>query len=124
MAALGAGKKPPVRVTINGHSYRSTVATVDGQPMVGLSRTTRSRRRQRWRRSNRGIELDTAAREVEVPPELVDAWLAIRCQGLLRVAVQLEQELAHTPDRWRQDRRNAPAQADKSMHMLREGKKP
>ena len=27
---LGAGKRPPVRVTINGYTYRSTVATVDG----------------------------------------------------------------------------------------------
>ena len=30
IAALGAGRKPPVRLTVNGYSYRSTVATVDG----------------------------------------------------------------------------------------------
>jgi hypothetical protein len=26
VAALGAGKRPPVRVTINGYMYRNTVA--------------------------------------------------------------------------------------------------
>ena len=30
VAALGAGKKPPVRVTIGEHTYRSTVATMNG----------------------------------------------------------------------------------------------
>jgi len=30
IAALGAGKMPPVRLTVNGYTYRSTVATVDG----------------------------------------------------------------------------------------------
>ncbi len=28
---LGSGKRPPVRVTINGHSYRSTVAPMGGE---------------------------------------------------------------------------------------------
>ncbi|TME68630.1 MAG: DUF1905 domain-containing protein, partial [Chloroflexi bacterium] len=42
MTGLGAGRKPPVRVTINGHSYRSTVATVDGRPMVGISAENRA----------------------------------------------------------------------------------
>lgn len=37
IAALGAGKKPPVTVTVNGYRYRSTVATVDGRFMVSLS---------------------------------------------------------------------------------------
>src|SRR2546427_10363063 len=42
MTGLGAGRKPPGRVTINGHSYRSTVATVDGRPMVGISAANRA----------------------------------------------------------------------------------
>ncbi len=29
--ALGAGKRPPVRVTINGHTYRNTVAVYAGR---------------------------------------------------------------------------------------------
>jgi hypothetical protein len=29
--ALGSGKKPPVRVTINGFTYRSSVAVMGGR---------------------------------------------------------------------------------------------
>jgi hypothetical protein len=29
--ALGAGKKPPVRVTVGGHTYRSTIASMGGR---------------------------------------------------------------------------------------------
>jgi len=29
--SLGSSRRPPVRVTINGHTYRSTVAVMGGQ---------------------------------------------------------------------------------------------
>ena len=38
---LGAGKRPPVRVTIKGHMYRSTVASMGGRFMVGVSAENR-----------------------------------------------------------------------------------
>ncbi len=34
---LGAGKKPPVVVTINGYSYRNSVAVLGGVYLVGVS---------------------------------------------------------------------------------------
>ena len=34
---LGAGKRPAVKVTINGYTYRSTVAVMGGRYMVGVS---------------------------------------------------------------------------------------
>src|SRR5260370_8296020 len=34
---LGSGKRPPVRVTINGHSYRSTVAPMGGEFLLPVS---------------------------------------------------------------------------------------
>ena len=37
VAALGTSKKPAVQVSLNGYTYRSTVATVDGRYMVGVS---------------------------------------------------------------------------------------
>ena len=72
--ALGAGRRPPVRLTVNGYVYRSTVATVDGEFMVGFSADHRAA-------SGLGggdaieveIKLDTAKREVEVPAELAAA---------------------------------------------------
>ena len=74
MAALAAGKKPPVRVTINGHTYRSTVATIDGQPMVGVSAENRALAGvSGGDEVEVDIELDTAPRVVEVPAELAAA---------------------------------------------------
>lgn len=29
--SLGSGKRPPVRVTINGHTYRSSIAVMGGE---------------------------------------------------------------------------------------------
>lgn len=74
MESLAAGKKPAVRVTVNGYSYRSTVATVDGSPMVGFSSQHREA-------SGLGggddveveIELDTEPREVDVPADFAAA---------------------------------------------------
>ncbi|MGH2562091.1 MAG: DUF1905 domain-containing protein, partial [Thermomicrobiales bacterium] len=37
VAALGSSKRPPVRVTINGYTYRSTVAVLGGVFMLGVS---------------------------------------------------------------------------------------
>ena len=35
--ALGAGKKPPVKVTINGYTYRSSVAVMGGKFLCGVA---------------------------------------------------------------------------------------
>ena len=74
MAALGAGKKPPVTLSVNGYAYRSTVATIDGNSMVGFS----AAHRQASGLSGGDeveveIELDTAPREVTVPADFAAA---------------------------------------------------
>ncbi len=126
LAALGAGKKPPVRVTVNGHSYRSTVATVDGQPMVGLSAENRAAA------GVAGgdhvlvdIELDSAPREVEVPPELAAALAADP------VAKAFFDSLSNSNKSWHtlqiagaKTEETRQRRLDKSLQMLREGKKP
>ena len=74
MAALDAGKKPPVTITINGFSYRSTVATVDGHPMVGVSAENRAGAGVKGGDEVEvEIALDTAPRTVAVPPALAAA---------------------------------------------------
>jgi hypothetical protein len=35
--ALGSGRRPAVKVTINGYTYRSSVAVLGGRYMVGVS---------------------------------------------------------------------------------------
>jgi hypothetical protein len=39
--ALAAGKRPPVIITINGHSWRSRVAIMRGRLLLGLSKANR-----------------------------------------------------------------------------------
>jgi Bacteriocin-protection, YdeI or OmpD-Associated/Domain of unknown function (DUF1905) len=74
MDALGAGRKPPVRVTIDTYTYRSTVATVDGNPMVGLSAENRAAAGVAGGDEVEvDIVLDTEKREVAVPDELAAA---------------------------------------------------
>ncbi len=65
---LGPGKRPPVRVTINGHTYRSTVAVMGGQFMVGVSAENRAAAGvAAGDEVDVDIELDTEPRQVEVP---------------------------------------------------------
>ena len=35
--SFGAGRRPPVTVTINGYTYRNTVAVMGGKYMIGIS---------------------------------------------------------------------------------------
>ncbi|WP_157000666.1 YdeI/OmpD-associated family protein [Agromyces laixinhei] len=72
--ALGAGKKPPVVVIVNGYEYRSTVAVMGGRFMISFSSDKRAAS------GIRGgdpivvdLDLDTAPRTVEVPADLAAA---------------------------------------------------
>ena len=72
--ALGQGKRPPVTVTINGFTYRSTVAVMGGAYMVGVSAENRAGAGVKGGDEvDVDMELDTAPREVAVPPELAAA---------------------------------------------------
>jgi hypothetical protein len=70
IAALGAGKKPPVTMKVNGYAYRSTVATVDGRFMVGFSADHRAASGLKGGDEVEvEIELDTQPRTVEIPAD-------------------------------------------------------
>ena len=69
--ALGAGKRPPVRVTLNGYTYRNTVAVMGGTSMISVSSEHRAASGLKGGDIvDVDLELDTAPREVSVPPEL------------------------------------------------------
>jgi hypothetical protein len=77
VAALGAGKRPPVRVTLNGYTYRNTVAVMGGKYMIGVSNEHRSASGLAGGDVvDVELELDTAPREVSVPPDLEAALAA------------------------------------------------
>jgi hypothetical protein len=74
---LGAGKRPPVVVNVNGYEYRSTIAPMGGRFLVPFSKE---------RRDESGIAggdaidvelvVDTAPRVVELPDDLEAALAA------------------------------------------------
>jgi hypothetical protein len=69
--ALGAGKKPPVTLKVNGYAYRSTVATIDGKFMVGFSADHRAASGIKGGDEiDVDVELDTQPRTVDVPADL------------------------------------------------------
>jgi uncharacterized protein YdeI (YjbR/CyaY-like superfamily) len=72
--AFGAGKRPPVRVTINGFTYRNTVAVMGGEYMIGVSAENRAGAGVAGGEEvDVDIELDTAPREVMVPADFAAA---------------------------------------------------
>jgi hypothetical protein len=72
--ALGSGKRPPVTITVNGYTYRSTVAAMGGRYMVSLSAENRAAAGVAGGDEvDVGIALDTAPREVVVPPDFAAA---------------------------------------------------
>jgi hypothetical protein len=67
---FGSGKRPAVKVTINGYTYRNTVAVMGGVYMVGVSAEHRAGAGVAGGDEvDVDIELDTAPREVTVPPD-------------------------------------------------------
>ena len=74
VAALGSTKRPPVRVTINGYTYRSTVAPMGGVFMLPLAAEHRTAAGlAAGDEVDVDLELDTAPREVHVPPDFAAA---------------------------------------------------
>ena len=70
MTALGPSKRPPVRVTLNGYTYRTTVAMMGGQPLFGVSADVRAKAGVAGGDEvDVTIELDAEPREVAVPAD-------------------------------------------------------
>jgi hypothetical protein len=71
IAALGPSKRPPVQVTVNGYTYRTTLAVMKGTFMFGVSADVRkSAGVAGGDEVDVEIELDTGPREVSVPADL------------------------------------------------------
>ncbi|MEU4287397.1 YdeI/OmpD-associated family protein [Kribbella sp. NPDC026596] len=122
--ALGGGAHPKVSVTVNGYTFRTSIARMGGRFMLGFSAE---------RRTEAGVtpgevldvevELDTAPRELDVPKELTAALAADA------KAKEFWDTLSYSKQQWHvlqvttaktdatRDRR-----IEKSVGMLREGK--
>lgn len=74
VAKLGSSKRPQVRVTLNGYTYRSTVASMGGEYMLPVSAQVRDGAGvAAGDEVEVDIELDSEPREVSLPPDFVAA---------------------------------------------------
>jgi len=74
VASLGPSKRPAVRVTIKGYTYRSSVASMGGEYMLPVSAEVReSAGVAAGDEVDVDLELDTEPREVTLPPDFTDA---------------------------------------------------
>ena len=74
VAALGSSKRPPVRATINGFTYRTSVASMGGKFMLGVPPEFRDGAGVAAGDTvDIDLELDTEPREVAIPADFAAA---------------------------------------------------
>jgi hypothetical protein len=121
---LGGGGHPKVSVTVNGYTFRTSIARMGGRYLLGVSVE---------RRTAAGVsagdvlevdvELDTAPREVDVPEELAAALAADAA------ASEFWQTLSYSKQQWHvvqvtsaKTDETRLRRIEKSIGMLREGR--
>lgn len=71
---LNSGKKPAVKATINGYTYRNSIASMGGKFMLSVSAEVREKAGiAAGETVTVELELDTEVREVAVPDDLAKA---------------------------------------------------
>ena len=79
---LGAGKRVPVRVTLNGAQYRSTIAVYGGRYYLPARKEVRDAANLVvGGRAKVSLEVDTAPRTVVVPADLARALSAAKLRS-------------------------------------------
>ena len=74
---LGAGKKPAVNVTVNGYTYRNSIASMGGRFLISVSADVRSKTGIKGSEAvTVTLELDTQPREVALPADFEKALKA------------------------------------------------
>ncbi len=74
VASLAGGRRPKVTVALNGQTWRSSIASMGGRFMLGVSAANREAAGVAAGRTyDVDVELDTAPRAVEVPADLAAA---------------------------------------------------
>jgi len=120
VASLGGGKRPPVRATINGYTFRTTVAPMGGEFMLPVSGE---------RREGAGVaagdevevhlELDAAPREVELPADFAQALdSAAGARGFFDGLTHSQQQWHVVTIEGAKSAETRQRRIDKSIHML------
>jgi bacteriocin resistance YdeI/OmpD-like protein/uncharacterized protein DUF1905 len=125
VALVGEGaRRFPVVATVNGYTWRTSVARMGGEFLVGLSRAVREEAGVAAGDTvDVALELDMAPREVDVPPALADALAgdAEARAAYDRLAFTHRKEFA----RWIEEAKREETRARRvtqALEMLRAGK--
>jgi hypothetical protein len=122
--ALGGGGRPKVAVTINGHTFRTSIARMGGRYLLGLSADRRAEAEVApGEVLELDIVLDEQPREVVLPDDLADALAADPA------AADFWQTLSYSNQRWHVEQITGAKKAEtragrvtKSISMLRESR--
>ena len=122
--ALGRGKRPPVRITINGYSYRNTVASMNGEYMLSVSKEVREKAGiSAGEEVDVVLELDDAPRTVEVPPDLDEALRGVADARAFFAGLSYSKQRWFVD--WIEQARKAEirqGRVEKAVEMLKEGR--
>jgi hypothetical protein len=125
VTALGAGRRPAVAVTVNGYTYRTTVASMGGRFMVSLAAENRSAAGvAAGDEVDVSIVVDDAPRETALPDDLAAALVdePEATSFLEGLAPSHRKEFV----RWIEDAKKPETRAtrvEKTVTALREGRK-
>ena len=124
VAELGAGKTPPVQVTINGLTVEARVGRMGGENLLGFSKKLRAELGVAIGQTFEVvITLDAGPRTVEVPPALAEAFAhdAKAEAAFDALAPTHKKEFA----RWVDEAKRAEtrqSRVEKTLQMLHEGR--
>jgi hypothetical protein len=121
---LGGGGHPKVSVTVDGFTFRTSIAKMGGRFLLGVSAERRAQAGiEAGQVFDVDVELDTAPREIEVPDDLAAALTADA------QAKEFWDTLSYSKQSWHvhqvtsaKKAETRAARVDRSVTMLREGR--
>jgi hypothetical protein len=124
LGELGAGKRPPVVVDLNGYEYRTTIGAMGGKAMISVSAAVRAATGLKGGDSVHVVlTLAEGPREVDVPPDFATALQADKA------AQEFFEKLPNSLQRYHVENINGAKAADtrqrrieKAIALFREGK--
>jgi hypothetical protein len=121
---LGGGRRPKVTVTVNGHTWRSSIASMGGQMLLGVSLANREAAGVRAGEVlDVDGELETAPRTVDVHPVLAEALAADPEAKAAWDALSYSHQRAHAePIAATKNEETRQRRVDKALAMLRAGR--
>ena len=94
--ALGAGRRPKVAATVNGHTWRTSIAPTGGRNLLGASAAVRAAAGIAGGETHTvTVVVDDVPRTVEVPDELAAALAASPTAAAAWAALSYSQQRRH-----------------------------